>query len=57
MSREEAKQIIYQLINSGILETELENKLTEIAEHICADDFEACKGTEYCNECRFLAKQ
>lgn len=54
MTREEAKQVIYQLINSGILSEELESKLDEVVEHICADKFEKCDGTPYCGECRFL---
>lgn len=57
MTREEAKHVLYQLINSGILDSELEEKLTEVAEHICANDFEGCTGTEYCLECQFLKKQ
>lgn len=52
MTREEAKQVIYQIINSGIISSELEDKLTEVCEHICADDFEACDGTLYCEGCK-----
>ena len=54
MSREEAKDILYQLINSGILDAELELKLTEIAEHICNDKWVGCVGTEYCEDCKFI---
>lgn len=54
MTREDAKQIIYQLINSGILSEELEDKLDKIVEHLCADNFEKCAGNPYCGECRFL---
>lgn len=39
MTREEAKLVLYELINSGILEEELENKLIEIAECICISNF------------------
>lgn len=53
MTREDAKQTIYQLINSGILSEEVEDKLDKIVEHICADNFEKCDGTPYCGECRF----
>ena len=53
MSREEAKLLVYQLINSGILDSELESKLTELAEHICKNDFDKCTGTEYCENCQF----
>ena len=53
MTREDAKQIIYQLINSGILSEELEEKLEEVAKHICANDFEKCNGTPYCKDCQY----
>lgn len=53
MTREEAKMIIYELINSGILAEDLEDKLVDIAQRICADDFDKCVGTEYCEGCRF----
>lgn len=56
MTREEAKDILYQLINSGILDEELQANLEELAEHICQNDFEECVGNEYCkaDECQFL---
>ena len=51
LTREDAKSVIYQLINSGILDEALENKLLELCEHLCKDDFEECDGTFYCQEC------
>lgn len=54
MTREEAKLIIYELINSGILAEDIEEKLVDIAQRICADDFEKCVGTEYCEGCEFM---
>ena len=56
MTRHEATRIIYQLINSGILDTDLENSLTDICSHICSDDFapcsmddkDSCECDEYC---------
>lgn len=58
MTREDAKNTIYQLINSGILDSELEERLTKIANHICEDNFEDCIGTEYCKAeaCPFQKK-
>ncbi len=53
MTREEAKMILFKLINSGILDDELEEKLSELADHICADDFKDCVGDEYCEGCKF----
>ena len=58
MERYEAKQAIYKVINSGILSEELECELTEVANHICDNDFEKCNGAEfdccYCEGCQFL---
>lgn len=51
MSREEAKELIYELINSGILAEDVELQLVELAEHICSNDFEDCIGTDYCENC------
>lgn len=42
MTRQEAMEAIYEVINSGILYEELEDKLTEVVEHICDNDFEIC---------------
>ena len=51
MTREDAKNVLYQLINSGILDSTIEGKLADIAERICNDDFETCISTEYCGAC------
>lgn len=40
MTREKAMQVIYEVINSGILYIELENELTEVANCIERNDFE-----------------
>lgn len=53
MTREEAKELIYELINSGILADELEEKLTDLADRICQDNFDLCTGTDYCGDCKF----
>lgn len=46
MTRYEAKNVIYTVINSGILDFELESDLTEVANCICDDSFEECP--KYC---------
>ena len=53
MTREDAVHVLYTLINSGVLDTELEESLNEIATHICNNDFENCKGNPYCENCIF----
>ena len=53
MTREEAVHLLYTLINSGVLDPELEDSLNEIANHICHNDFEACGGNPYCEGCVF----
>ena len=53
MTREEAVNVLYTLINSGVLDEELEESLGEIAENICDNSFEACDGTPYCEDCIF----
>ena len=53
MTREEAVNVLYTLVNSGVLDSELEESLTDIATHICNDDFEECKGNPYCEGCIF----
>lgn len=40
MTREEAVRIIYQLINSAILDTDLEDELAEVANCIEENSFE-----------------
>ena len=54
VTRKDAVETLHKLINSGILDMELELKLGEIAEHICANDFEACDGDPDCEGCMFL---
>jgi len=56
MTREEAKNIIYTIINSGIIDTELEEALEDVANTICDDSFEKCEGTEYCEGCPHRAE-
>ncbi len=57
MTREEAKNILTILINSGILEMGIEERLIEIADHICKDDWEPCIGTVYCEGCNHRKEQ
>lgn len=54
MTREEAKKIIYTVINSGVLDMELEKDLVEVANTICEDSFDKCEGSEYCEGCPHL---
>lgn len=58
MTRQQAKEIIYKVINSGILSIELEEELTEVANGICDDSFEQCNGADfdccYCEDCKHL---
>ena len=42
MNRYEAVHAIYEIINSGILREDVEDKLTEIADCICEEGFEPC---------------
>lgn len=56
MTRQEAVSAIYEVINSGIIDTELENRLTEACRNICSDEWEDCKKeqcSEYCDGCDF----
>ena len=61
MKRHEAKEAIYKVINSGIISDELEEELTEVANHICDNDFEECDGDDfdscYCEGCKFLKEE
>ena len=61
MTRQEAKETIYKVINSGIISEELEMELTEVANHICDNDFEKCNGNDfnscYCEGCRNLEEE
>lgn len=53
MTREEAVNVLYTLVNSGVLDEEIEESLGDIANHICNNDFEECKGNPYCEGCIF----
>lgn len=53
MTREEAVNVLQTLVNSGVIDPELEESLNEISNHICNDDFEDCKGSPYCEGCIF----
>ena len=62
MTRKEATNIIYKVINSGIIDTELEDELTIVCNNICNDEFEKCEIDErckhglpnYCEGCKFI---
>ena len=64
MSRKEAKELLYRLINSGVLSEDIEEALTELANAICensitncAADIECSYGApNYCDGCEFLAE-
>lgn len=53
MTREEAVNVLATLVNSGVLDPELEESLNEIAQNICNDSFVSCEGTPYCEDCIF----
>ena len=61
MTRQEAKQAICEVINSGIISDDLEERLTQVANHICDNDFEDCNGNDfdscYCEGCKFLKEE
>lgn len=56
MTRKEAKETIYHVINSGIIDEELEESLIEICKCICNDMFDKCKRDipNYCEGCPHL---
>ena len=52
MTRAEASEIIYKIINSGIVSDEIEEELTELANTLCYGEFEECSETSpYCEGC------
>lgn len=57
MTREYAKSLLYDIINSGIISEELEEGLMELVATICKDSFELCEepevGINYCEGCKF----
>ena len=64
MSRKEANELLYRLINSGVFSEDIEEALTELANAICensiancAADIECSYGApNYCDGCEFLAE-
>ncbi len=42
MTRYEAKQAVYEIINSGILDMSLEGDLVELVNCLCEDSFDPC---------------
>lgn len=48
MTRREAKETIYEVINSGIIDKDLEERLTEVCNCICDNSFDKCKIDERC---------
>ena len=55
MTRRRASEVLYTLINSGILSDDMTEDLEEIVQHICYDNFEKCEnGSVYCENCKFL---
>lgn len=65
MTRKEAVEAVYKVINSGIVDANLEETLTEVCNNICADSFDKCKIDErcksgypnYCEGCRYQDEQ
>ena len=63
MSRKEAKELLYRLINSGVLSEDIEEALTELANAICENSIANCAADKcsygapnYCDGCEFLAE-
>ena len=62
MTRKEATESIYKVINSGIIDRDLEDKLTEVSNCICDNGFDKCKigarcesgYPNYCEGCEYL---
>ena len=62
VSRKEAKELIYKLINSGVLSEDIEEALTELANAICENSLANCTADlecfygapNYCDGCEFL---
>lgn len=60
MTRKEAVETIYKVINSGIIDIELEEELTDVCNHICSGNFENCEIEECdcdCYGCRFSGEK
>ena len=57
MTREKARDIIYTIINSGIVSEEIEEELNELANTICYGEFEKCESpSPYCTDCKHLCE-
>ena len=64
MSRKEATEILYMLINSTVLSDVINDRLSELANVICENSFTACEedvdcsygAPNYCEDCEFLAE-
>lgn len=55
MTRAEASRTIYEIINSGIVSEEIEEKLTDLANTLCYGEFDKCEETSpYCAGCQHL---
>lgn len=62
VSRKEAKELLYKLINSGVLSEDIEEALTELANAICENSLANCTADiecsygapNYCDDCEFL---
>lgn len=56
MTRREAVCLLYQVINSGILDADIESSLSDVAECICEDGFEECEDCDKSDyyECKYL---
>ena len=62
MTRKEAILAIYEVINSGIVSDELSDKLSEVCDCICNNDFINCEVDprcesgypNYCEGCGYL---
>ena len=55
MTRAEASGVIYEIINSGIVSEEIEEKLTDLANVLCYGEFDKCEETSpYCTGCQHL---
>lgn len=50
MTRKEAQETIYRVVNSGILDLDLESDLKEIASAICYNNFESCENENCCEK-------
>lgn len=58
MTRQEASEVLYTIIDSGIVDDRLEEQLRDIANAICGDRFDECDSDGfvscYCEGCIHL---